>query len=119
MEPARGVPFIVFYDGYRYFEDRFGLTAPGSTVVSSERSPGVRRIRELREKVSAFGVVCVFDEPHFDQRLVNTITEGTSVRFGTMDPLGAAIEPGPDLYFTLLRDMAGSFRECLAPSAEG
>ena len=117
--PARGVPFIVFHDGYRYFEDRFGLSAAGSTVVSPERSPGVKRVRELREKVRELSVVCVFDEPHFDQRLVSTIVEGTSVRSGTLEPLGAGIEPGPELYFTLLREMAKAFRECLAPAAEG
>ena len=119
LSPARGVPFIVFHDGYRYFEDRFGLNAAGSAVVSAERSPGVKRIRELREKVRELGVVCVFDEPHFDQRLVNTIVEGTSVRAGTLDPMGVGIEPGPGLYFILLREMARTFRECLAPAAEG
>ena len=118
VEPARGVPFIVFHDGYRYFEDRFGLAAAGSTVVSPERSPSVKRVRELRERVRELGVVCVFDEPQFDRRLVNTIVEGTSVRSGTMDPLGAAIDPGPELYFTLLREMARAFRECLAPAVE-
>ena len=107
----------MFHDGYRYFEDRFGLSAAGSAVVSAERSPGVKRIRELREKVRELGVVCVFDEPHFDQRLVSTIVEGTSVRAGTLDPLGVGIEPGPELYFTLLREMARTFRECLAPAA--
>lgn len=117
LQAVRGVPFIVFHDGYRYFEDRFGLSAAGSAVVSAERSPGVKRIRELREKVRELGVVCVFDEPHFDQRLVSTIVEGTSVRAGTLDPLGVGIEPGPELYFTLLREMARTFRECLAPAA--
>ena len=119
LQAVRGAPFIVFHDGYRYFEDRFGLSAAGSAVVSAERSPGVKRIRELRKKVRELGVVCVFDEPHFDQRLVNTIVEGTSVRAGTLDPLGVGIEPGPELYFTLLREMARAFRECLAPAAGG
>ena len=116
VAPVRGRPFIVFHDGYRYFEDRFGLNAAGSAVVSPERSPGVRRIRELRKKVNDLGVVCVIDEPQFDRRLVNTVIEGTDVRSGTVDPMGAAIENGPDLYFTLLRSMAAVFKDCLAPS---
>ena len=116
VAPARGRPFIVFHDGYRYFEDRFGLTAAGSAVVSSERTPGVRRIRELREKVRELGVVCLIDEPHFDRRLINTVIEGTDVRAGTVDPMGATINAGPELYFTLLRNKAAVFRECLAPS---
>ena len=108
-------PFIVFHDGYRYFEDRFGLAAAGSAVVSPEHTPGVRRIRELREKVRELGVVCVIDEPAFDRRLVNTVIEGSSVRAGTVDPMGAVIDAGPELYFTLLRNMAGAFKGCLAP----
>ena len=116
VAPVRGRPFIVFHDGYRYFEDRFGLTAAGSAVVSSERTPGVRRIRELRHKVAELGVVCLIDEPHFDRRLINTVIEGTDVRSGTVDPMGATVEIGPDLYFTLLRNMSAAFRDCLTPS---
>ena len=116
VAPVRGRPFIVFHDGYRYFEDRFGLTAAGSAVVSSERTPGARRIRELRQKVAELGVVCLIDEPHFDRRLISTVTEGTDVRSGTVDPMGATVDSGPDLYFTMLRNMSAAFRDCLAPS---
>ena len=115
VAPARGNPFIVFHDGYRYFEDRFGLTATGSIVIGLEHSPGVKRIRELRDRVRELGVTCVFDEPQFDQRLIAAIIEGTRVRSGTLDPLGANIEYGPELYFSLLREMAASFNDCLAP----
>ena len=115
VAPARGVPFIVFHDGYRHFEDRFGLTAAGSVVVHPGRAPGARRIAELRDKIHALGVTCVFAEPQFDQRLVRTVIEGSTVRAGTVDPLGAAIEDGPALYATLLRTMAAAFKACLVP----
>ena len=115
VAPARGVPFIVFHDAYRYFEDRFGLSAAGSVVVSPERPPGARRIAELRARMEEMGVVCVFDEPQFDRRLVQTVVEGSDVRGGTVDPLGASIEDGPELYFTLLDNMAAAFADCLAP----
>lgn len=113
LEPARGVPFLVFHDGYRYFEDQFGLTAVGSAVVHAGMSPGVKRVRELRDKISDLGVVCVFSEPGINQRFVDTLIEGTDVRAGTIDPIGADIEEGPDMYFTLLHHMAASFRDCL------
>ena len=116
---ARGVPFIVFHDGYRYFEDRFGLSASGSVVISPDRAPGARRIAELRDKVQELGVVCVFDEPQFDERLVRTVIEGSDIKAGTVDPIGAAIEDGPELYFTLLRNMAAAFADCLAPGEKG
>ncbi len=113
LEPARGVPFLVFHDGYRYFEDQFGLTAAGSAVVHAGTSPGVKRVRELRDKIIDLGVVCVFSEPGINQRFVDTLIEGTDVRVGTVDPIGAEIEEGPDMYFTLLHRMAASFRDCL------
>ena len=115
VAPARGVPFVVFHDAYRYFEDRFGLSAAGSVVVSPESPPGARRIAELRERMGELGVVCVFDEPQFDQGLVRTVIEDSDVRTGTVDPLGSSIEDGPDLYFTLLANMAATFADCLAP----
>ena len=119
VAPARNRPFLVFHDGYRYFEERFGLSAVGTAIVSTQRSPGARRIRELRARVEELGVVCLFDEPHFDQRLVKTIVEGTGVRTGTIDPLGSNLDSGPEMYFTLLRNMAASFRDCLVPQDSG
>ena len=119
VEPARGKPFIIFHDNYRYFEDRFGLTAVGSAVVSDERSPGVKRIRELRRKIRELGVVCIFTEPQFDTRLAATLIERTQARAGILDTLGAGIKDGPELYFDYLRNLATSFRDCLAPEDTG
>ena len=116
LGPVRDKPFIVFHDAYQYFEKRFGLKAVGSAVVSTSRSPGVRRVRELRKKVRDLGVVCVFAEPRYDPRFVNLITAGTKARAGTVDPAGTGIKPGPGMYSALLRDLAASFRKCLAPS---
>ena len=40
--------------------------------------------------------------------------EGQSdVRVDVLDPLGASLQDGPELYFDLVRDMAASFRTCL------
>ena len=116
MKPVQNRPFIVLHDAYRYFEDRFGLSAAGSIVVGSEQSPSVRRIQSLRDKIHELGTICVFAEPQFDSRLVDIITEGTQARFGRLDPLGAVLDEGPDAYFMLLNNMAESFRECLDPA---
>ncbi len=36
-----------------------------------------------------------------------------AARAGTIDPLGAEIDDGPELYFKLMRTLAASFNECL------
>ena len=115
LAPVRGKRFVVFHDGYRYFEDRFRLNAVGSVVVSPERSPGAKRLRTLRAKMRELDVACVFAEPQFNMRIVDVVLEGSNTRSGVVDPLGTDIEDGPELYFTLLRNMAASFKGCLAP----
>jgi zinc transport system substrate-binding protein len=41
------------------------------------------------------------------------VAEGTGVRIGLLDPLGANLWPGPDLYPDLLRGLAEGLANCL------
>ena len=58
----------------------------------------------------------MFSEPQFDRKVVDTITEGTEVRVGVLDPLGAEVEDGAALYPTLMRNLGSSFASCLGPT---
>ncbi|MEM7300656.1 MAG: zinc ABC transporter substrate-binding protein [Pseudomonadota bacterium] len=116
LTPVKGKPFVVFHDAYQHFEKRFGMTAIGSITVSPEVMPGAERIKELKGKVSELNAVCVFSEPQFEPKLVTTVAEGTSAKTGVLDPLGTSIGDGPELYFTLIRNMAASFKDCLSKS---
>ncbi len=114
LAPIAGKPFIVFHDAYQYFEARFGLEVAGTVTVSPEAMPGAARIDELRAKVAELGATCVFAEPNFAPAIVNTIVEGTEARAGTLDPEGAALTEGPNLYPELLRGLATGLVECLS-----
>jgi len=113
MAPVRGVPFIVFHDAYQYLEAAYGLASAGSVTVSAERKPGAKRLAELRAKLREAGARCVFAEPQFPSALVRTVAEGTGARTGSLDQLGAGIAAGPDLYFTMMRKLAGDLAGCL------
>lgn len=113
LSPVRGKPFIVFHDAYQYFEHRFGLEVAGSITVNPEKAPGAARIKEIREKVKALGATCVFAEPQFEPRIIDTIIEGTPAKVGVLDPLGAELENGPNLYIDLIRNLADSLNSCL------
>ena len=108
--------FIVFHDAYHYFEARFGIEAAGAISLSDASDPGPARVAELRDLVAAEGIACVFVEPQFNRGMVDAVFEGTGVRIGVIDPIGAMLEPGPALYPALLDAMAQSFEACLAPS---
>jgi zinc transport system substrate-binding protein len=114
LEPVHEKGFIVFHDAYQYFEQRFDVAAIGSITVSPEVMPGAERVSELREKILELNATCVFSEPQFEPKLVETLVEGTGARTGVLDPLGATLAKGPDLYFQILRNMASSLKKCLS-----
>ena len=114
LEPVQDKGFIVFHDAYHYFEQRFDVSAVGSITVSPEVLPGAQRISELREKIMSLSATCIFSEPQFEPKLVKTLIEGSGAKTGVLDPLGASIASGPDMYFRLLRNMASSIKTCLA-----
>jgi zinc transport system substrate-binding protein len=113
------VPFVVFHDAYQYLEHRYGLDAIGSITVEPERPPGAKRLHVIREKVQQLGARCVFSEPQFEPRLVRTVISGTPAGTGVLDPEGATLPPGPDLYFTLMDRLADALQTCLGAPRSG
>lgn len=108
-----GRSYMVFHDAYGYFEKRYGLSNAG--VISPQ--PGVplsaKQMSRIREVIDSEGVVCIFSEPQFSDAMVSRIAEEAELRYGVLDPLGADLEPGPDLYLKLMRQLAGHFQEGL------
>jgi zinc transport system substrate-binding protein len=114
LKPVSGRPYLVFHDAYQYFERRYGLTPVGSVTVSPEVPPSARRLMELRGKIASLQAVCIFAEPQFAPKVIETIAEGTTARKGVLDPLGAALPAGPGHYAALLRALAEDLAGCLA-----
>jgi zinc transport system substrate-binding protein len=115
LAPIVGKPYIVFHDALQYFERRYRLRVVGSVAISPEVAPSAKRLSTLRKKIASLGALCAFAEPQFDTRLIDSVIEGTKAKTGSIDPEGARIEPGPDLYFTLLRNLSRDLKACLAP----
>ncbi|MFK5925860.1 MAG: zinc ABC transporter substrate-binding protein [Desulfuromusa sp.] len=113
LEPVKEKPYIVFHAAYQYFETAYGLNAVGSIVIDPERRPGVKRIREIRQKILQLGANCVFSEPQFESRLIATVIEGTGANTGTLDPLGADLAEGPEAYFQLMTRLGDNLYEGL------
>ncbi len=114
LDPLKDKPFIVFHDAYQYFEKRYGLRVAGSITVSPETAPGAERLSEIHAKIAGLGAACVFAEPQFEPKLLTVVLEGTDARSGTLDPEGATLAVGPELYFQLMRALGTSLRDCLS-----
>lgn len=113
MAPLAGRSFVVLHDAFHYFEHRFGVEATGAIALGDARPPGPARLAEIRNHVREAGVRCLFREPQQPARLVDLVAEGSVAATGILDPLGAALSPGPALYPALLEGIAGGLEACL------
>lgn len=113
LTPLRDEPYLVLHDAYQYFERRFGLANVGAISPGDAVAPGPRRLSELRHRMHDDEPRCVFAEPQFPQKLVDAVARGHDLKVATIDPLGAGLEPGPDFYGALLRNMAAALAGCL------
>ncbi len=111
LSGLRDVPFITSHAAYGYFEARFGLRDAGAVAAGDATAPGAARLTRLRETVREQGVGCAFAEPGADQGLLRAV--GPGLRIVTLDPLGAGLVPGPDLYPALLEQIAAAMADCL------
>ena len=103
---------IVFHDAYQYFEKRFGINILGAFTVNTDVMPGAEQLAEIREIIEHDKVSCVFSEPQFNPDIIKAVAKDTNVATGVIDPLGATLKPGKDLYFDLIGNMSKSFKGC-------
>lgn len=113
LDPVRGRSFVVFHDAYQYFETAFDFAASGAISLSDASDPSPTRIAEIQERVRDEGINCVLAEPQFNPGIVTVVLDGTEANTGVTDPLGSGLEPGPNLYPQLLRNLAGALVDCL------
>jgi len=103
---------IVFHDAYQYFEERFNVNVMGAFTVNTDVMPGAEQLAEIREIIEHDKVSCIFSEPQFNPDIINAVAKDMNISTGVLDPLGATLEPGKDLYFDLIKNMSKSFKGC-------
>ena len=103
---------IVFHDAYQYFEKRFGINILGAFTVNTDVMPGAEQLAEIREIIEHDKVSCIFSEPQFNPEIIKAVAKDTNIATGVIDPLGATLNPGKDLYFDLISNMSKSFKGC-------
>lgn len=113
LAPLRNKPWFVFHDALGYFEDHYAIHSSGVFTLSADVQPGARHLHELRNQLSSSGPSCVFREPQFSPRLINSLGQGLDVRVSTLDPLGSDIEPDARGYETLLANVGDTLADCL------
>ena len=106
-------PYLVLHDAYQYFESRYQLKSAGSITLNLDHLLGVRRLKKVQTMIKRNEVLCIFGEPQYSKKIIEVLIEGTSVKKGILDPIGADLSPGPELYFDLMKNLSISLKSCL------
>ncbi|TCP12844.1 zinc transport system substrate-binding protein [Bisgaardia hudsonensis] len=105
--------FYVFHDAYGYFNNAYGLKQVGYFTINPLTPPGAKTIAHIKEEIEEHKVQCLFAEPQFTPKVIESLSQATGVKVGRLDPLGTNIRLGKHSYVKFLQSMADSYIDCL------
>ena len=104
--------YVVFHDAYQYFENRFGVSSAGALTLNPDVLPGAKQIDAIQDLIQDKNIKCIFSEPQYNPKIIETLAADMKISTGIMDPLGAFIDQGPEMYQNLILDIANSLKDC-------
>lgn len=105
--------YYTFHDAYGHFEQAYGLKSLGSFTINPTVAPGAKTLAKIKRNLADKKVSCLFAEPQFTPKVIESLSRGTSAHIGRLDPLGEKIVLGRDAYPQFLQNLADEFSECL------
>ena len=109
---SKDISYIVFDDAYQYFEKRFGVIPAGALTLNPDVLPGAKQIADIQDVINDKGIKCIFSEPQYNPKIIETLGNDMNISTGVMDPLGAYIDAGPSMYSDLINGIANSIKDC-------
>ena len=109
---SKDVSYIVFHDAYQYFEKRFGVSSAGALTLNPDVLPGAKQIADVQDLISDKNIKCIFSEPQYNPKIIETLASDMDITTGIMDPLGAYIDKGNSMYFDLIKQISNSINKC-------
>ena len=109
---SKDASFIVFHDAYQYFENRFGVSSAGALTLNPDVLPGAKQIDAIQDLIQDKSIKCIFSEPQYNPKIIETLAADMKISTGIMDPLGAHIDQGSEMYQNLILDIANSLQDC-------
>lgn len=114
LQPVKTTPFLVYHDGYQYFEKDYKLNAKGTLVLNPHVPLSAKRLHELHHLIKEKHIKCVFTETEFKENKVAKILKNPNVKVVELDPLGAKVPADTNTYDNILKNLANDFSGCLA-----
>jgi zinc transport system substrate-binding protein len=113
LAPIAQKPFLGWHDAYAYYAQHFHLSYLGGLSEGDEAPPGAARLSDISALASAGKIACAFPEAQHDPALLAALP---GVKLGEeLDPVGSNLDAGPDAYAMVMRGLASTLADCLAP----
>lgn len=114
LAPFKEKGFFVFHDAYGYFNDAYGLKQTGYFTINPLVAPGAKTLAHIKEEIAEHRVNCLFAEPQFTPKVIESLAKGTAVNVGRLDPIGDGVALGANSYANFLQATADSYTQCLS-----
>ena len=114
LENVKDKGFYVFHDAYGYFNQAYGLNQTGYFTINPLVAPGAKTIAHIKEEIEEHHVNCLFAEPQFTPKVIDSLAQSTKVNVGRLDPIGDNVQLGPNSYANFLQATADSYAQCLS-----
>lgn len=111
---VKGKGYYTFHDAYGYFENAYGLSPLGSFTINPSIAPGAKTLQKIKKNLTEHKAQCLFTEPQFTPKVVESLSKNTNAKVDQLDPLGGEIEVSAEAYPTFLQNLADSFYRCLS-----
>ena len=112
FDKADAKPVAVVHNAYSHFTLHYGLPDPIALTDLAEELPSARDARRAKQALDTLDAGCVLIEPTTNPRWLRLLASDETRSLRRIDPIGRDIARGPDLYFTLLNNVADAFSTC-------
>lgn len=110
LENIEPVPYFVFHDAYRYFENYFDIASAGIIRAHVGQSVRTKHLTELKAQLDKLPIACLFREPQFKSSIVDKLAQNPNLVIATIDPIGYT-KPAKG-YSKILTDIADALVLC-------
>jgi protein SCO1/2 len=104
---------MAYYDTLQYFEQAYALKIREVMAQSPETPIQASKLLLSRVKLKEGYYTCLLTEYGMPMPELPLLTEGISINIGLLDSFGTKLNPGPDLYFELMKENTDTIKQCL------
>lgn len=72
-----------------------------------------KTLAKIKEEITEHKVNCLFAEPQFTPKVIESLGKATGVNVGRLDPMGDKVKLGKNSYANFLQYTADSYFSCL------